>query len=116
MRNIQTCTAGEEASDFVDVNLTTDLLSILLIPIVSELDDDKANALYSGALRIGKTLVSRSISEQRDILNDKIDGMDSDLFAAVEVAYKNGATEWVSRNYPSWFERFENEKLISDMV
>ena len=112
MSNIQTCTAGEEASDFVDANLTTDLLSLLLAPIASDLDNDKASGIYSGALRVGKTLVSRCIFGQREILNDKIDGMESDLFAAVEVAYKNGATEWVSRNYPSWFERFESEKLI----
>lgn len=38
-------------------------------------------------------------------LTDKVDGLSSDLDAAVEVAFKRGATEWVRLNYPEHFTR-----------
>lgn len=37
--------------------------------------------------------------------DDKIEGLESDLDSAVEVAYHRGATEWVQLNYPQHFER-----------
>lgn len=41
-------------------------------------------------------------ADERD---DTIDGLRSDLEAAVEVAYKRGATEWVRLNYPDQFKK-----------
>lgn len=38
-------------------------------------------------------------------LTDKVEGLDADLYCAVEVAYKRGATEWTRLNYREWFER-----------
>lgn len=35
-------------------------------------------------------------------LRDKVEGLDSDLRSAVEVAYQRGAHEWASLNYPQW--------------
>ena len=32
---------------------------------------------------------------------DKIDGLESDLSSAVEVAYNRGAVDWVKMNYPN---------------
>jgi hypothetical protein len=38
-------------------------------------------------------------------LNDKIDGLESDLTSAVEVAFKRGATEWTRLNYPDLYRK-----------
>lgn len=38
-------------------------------------------------------------------LSDRVEGLSSDLDAAVEVAFRHGATEWVRLNYPTHFER-----------
>lgn len=40
-----------------------------------------------------------------DMLADKIEGLKADLDAAVEVAFKRGATDWVRLNYPDQFNR-----------
>ena len=46
-------------------------------------------------------------------LLDKIEGLDADLYCAVEVAYKRGATEWTRLNYPEWYARFEAARLAT---
>lgn len=46
-----------------------------------------------------------SPAQDREELLDKIDGLDSDLRSAVEVAYNHGAHEWVRLNYPKDYER-----------
>lgn len=38
-------------------------------------------------------------------LLDKIDGLESDLDSAIEVAFNRGATDWVRLNYPKRYER-----------
>lgn len=38
-----------------------------------------------------------------DELQDKIDGLESDLDSAVEVAYRRGAEDWVRLNYPKQY-------------
>lgn len=38
-----------------------------------------------------------------DDLLDKIDGLESALHSAIEVAFKRGATEWVRMNYPKHY-------------
>ena len=45
------------------------------------------------------------LQAERDRAVDKIDGLESDLSAAVEVAYRRGAHEWVRLNYPRDYER-----------
>lgn len=40
-------------------------------------------------------------------LTDKVEGLNADLYCAVEVAYKRGAVEWTRLNYPELFESFE---------
>lgn len=40
-------------------------------------------------------------------LKDKIEGLDSDLFEAVQVAYRRGAVDWARLNYPQWIDRLE---------
>lgn len=35
-------------------------------------------------------------------LEEKVEGLEADLFSAVEVAFKRGAVEWTEANYPAW--------------
>lgn len=36
---------------------------------------------------------------------DKIEGLEADLYLAVQTAYRRGAVEWARLNYPKWAER-----------
>lgn len=38
-------------------------------------------------------------------LRDKVEGLESDLDSAVEVAFENGARDWVRMNYPKHYDR-----------
>ncbi len=50
----------------------------------------------------------RDIADYIDMLEDKVDGLESDLDSAVETAYKRGATEWARLNYPNhWLVKKE---------
>lgn len=42
---------------------------------------------------------------------DKIEGLTADLDAAVEVAFKHGARDWVKANYPEHFKRLDAEEF-----
>ncbi len=54
------------------------------------------------------------LSERAELLatvermRDKVEGLDSDLRCAVQVAYLRGATEWAKRNYPGMIEWLES--------
>lgn len=39
--------------------------------------------------------------------HDKIEGLEAELFEAVQVAYRRGAVEWARLNYPKWIERLQ---------
>lgn len=49
----------------------------------------------------------------REALLDKIDGLESDLESAVEVAFKRGAIDWTRLNYPRLYERFMAAHIAS---
>lgn len=40
------------------------------------------------------------------IIEDKVEGLLADLDAAIEVAWKRGAHDWVRLNYPKHYTRF----------
>lgn len=40
------------------------------------------------------------------IIEDKVEGLLSDLDAAIEVAWKRGAYDWVQLNHPNHYQRF----------
>lgn len=44
-----------------------------------------------------------SLLDEIERLQDKVDGLSSDLDSAVEVAFKRGATEWTKLNYPDHY-------------
>lgn len=47
-----------------------------------------------------------------DIYEDKVEGLESDLSSAVQVAYNHGAEEWALLNYPGWKDRLEAGKKL----
>lgn len=40
-------------------------------------------------------------------LHDKIEGLETDLRMAVQVAWRRGAKKWARLNYPGWVEWLE---------
>lgn len=71
------------------------------------------DSCQDGFARVSRSLIVRSSDEiQRqgeeiERLRDKVEGLDSDLRSAVEVAYQRGAHEWASLNYPQWVVWFQ---------
>lgn len=45
----------------------------------------------------------------RELVADKAEGMEADLYQAVLVAYRRGAVEWAQMNYPLWAERLAGD-------
>jgi len=43
-----------------------------------------------------------------EMLRDKVEGLETDLRCAVQVAYNRGATEWARLNYPGMIEWLES--------
>ncbi len=59
------------------------------------IEPEMVSWLYSAA-KIGANLV----------IEDKVEGLLADLDAAIEVAWKRGAHDWVRLNYPKHYEGF----------
>lgn len=49
-----------------------------------------------------------ALAYEVDHLRDRVDGLSNDLDAAVEVAFRHGAIDWVRMNYPTHFERLRS--------
>lgn len=82
--------------------------------VIAAKGDPGAFPVVSASLIAGFKLVACQYQVQaeravREIerLEDRIDGLESDLFSAVETAYRRGAHEWARLNYPKWIERIE---------
>ena len=45
------------------------------------------------------------VRAERDRMRDKVDGLETELESAVEVAFKRGAAEWTRLNYPEIYAR-----------
>jgi hypothetical protein len=56
--------------------------------------------------KAAKTLERQAAEIKR--LRDKVEGLESDLRCAVQVAYNRGATEWARLNYPDMIEWLES--------
>ena len=46
-----------------------------------------------------------AVRKERDRMRDKVDGLETELESAVEVAFKRGAAEWTRLNYPEIYAR-----------
>lgn len=50
---------------------------------------------------------ARRDAEEIERLRDSNEGLRTDLFYAVQTAYRRGATEWARLNYPQWIDAIE---------
>lgn len=56
------------------------------------------------------------VERKNERLEDKIDGLESDLENAVETAFKRGATEWVKLNYPTLYLKLKDDVTPHEMA
>ena len=79
----------------------------------AELDQLVANARFDLSVRgrLGGVSVEAilnalaAVRAERDRMRDKVDGLETELESAVEVAFKRGAAEWTRLNYPEIYAR-----------
>ena len=57
-------------------------------------------------LEVEKTALEWRLREAQD----KIDGLESDLESAIDVAFRSGAVDWCRLNYPNQFERLSAQE------
>ena len=55
-------------------------------------------------------LASQLAAEQKksDLAIGKVEGLESDLYNAVQTAYHRGAVDWVKWNYPRYYEQLKH--------
>lgn len=104
---------AEQANAFMKEHLTPELL----FPLISAAGGDSGNAeAHAAAVTksamdvIGTMLCLQAAS----IEEDRIDGLQADLEAAVQVAYNRGAEEWARLNYPGWIDRLERNRQAAN--
>ncbi|MCV9964174.1 hypothetical protein OIU34_20020 [Pararhizobium sp. BT-229] len=74
-------------------------------------EKDRIAAITKAILGVAGTLLA---VQKIEIEDDRIEGLQSDLESAVQVAYNHGAEEWARLNYPSWVERLEANKRAAE--
>jgi outer membrane murein-binding lipoprotein Lpp len=57
-------------------------------------------------IEAGLASAQQDLADYVETLEDKVEGLSSDLDSAIEVAFKRGATEWTRLNYPEHYKRF----------
>jgi hypothetical protein len=91
-----------------------DLISVHLKTVMSTIDFT-APELLEWKLRIDlENLVEAHDLQKEEIAEDKIEGLESDLESAVQVAYNRGAVQWAKDNYPTWIDRLEANKKAGE--
>lgn len=76
---------------------TTDEISICFYTDAhGNMMSDRAEVIYC---------IASALLAERERWEDKVDGLESDLDSAVEVAFKRGATKWTMLNYPEKYVR-----------
>lgn len=78
---------------------------------IATTDPDKMEAILKSVAHVVGLMMAY---HAEDLLEDKVDGLQSDLESAVQVAYNHGAEEWARLNYPSWIERLEVNKRAAE--
>ncbi|MBY3432824.1 hypothetical protein HFN89_01370 [Rhizobium laguerreae] len=62
-----------------------------------------------------KNAIDRALAYQLEtITGEKIEGLESDLESAVQVAYNRGAVQWATDNYPTWVDRLEANRKAAE--
>ena len=69
-----------------------------------------AEAKLMSVTRMNDELSGQLAAEQKksDLAIGKVEGLESDLYAAVQTAYHRGAVDWVKWNYPRYYEQLKH--------
>lgn len=89
----------------------TDFLATIVAAVGLKPSDEgyqeKLDALVLEFYRSASLIVAQ---HTLDIEEDRIEGLEEDLYQAVQVAYNRGAEKWALLNYPDWKSRLEAGK------
>lgn len=71
---------------------------------------EHAEMRLAGAAKVNDDLLDRLAVEQKksDLAIGKVEGLESDLYNAVQTAYHRGAVDWVKWNYPRYYEQLKH--------
>ena len=95
--------------DFIPSELYDSIMKKLPAPEDFGLTDDTLDMIYESALENAWSSVSlikylreehAKLEAENARLRDRVSGLQADLESAVKIAWKYGATEWVTMNYP----------------
>lgn len=69
-----------------------------------------AEAKLMSVTRMNDELAGQLAAEQKksDLAIGKVEGLESDLYNAVQTAYHRGAVDWVRWNYPRYYEQLKH--------
>lgn len=56
------------------------------------------------------TVMFEYVPTELEALQDRVDGLESELSEAIKVAFRRGGTQWVEINYPEHFKRLHEEQ------
>ena len=71
---------------------------------------EHAEMKLAGAIRAKDELLDLLSAEQKksDLAIGKVEGLESDLYNAVQTAYHRGAVDWVKWNYPKYYDQLKH--------
>lgn len=109
MSNPNLQTLAEDVNAFMKEHLKPELVAEVIGAAnnghVSE--NERNDAITKSVCDVVAFMLAANI---REIYEDKVDGLESDLMEAVKVAFNHGAEEWTRLNYPQWIKRLEAGK------
>lgn len=112
-----TKTAIEKLAEDVNVFMKDNLKPEMLVDVIKAADGihDSEQARVSAITHAVMNVAGILLAVQKvEIEEDRIDGLESDLESAVQVAFNHGAEEWARLNYPSWIDRLEANKRTAE--
>ena len=71
---------------------------------------EHAEMKLAGAIKAKDELLDMLSAEQKksDLAIGKVEGLESDLYDAVQTAYHRGAVDWVKWNYPKYYNQLKH--------
>ena len=71
---------------------------------------EHAEMRLAGAIKVNDDLANQLVAEQKksELAIGKVEGLESDLYNAVQTAYHRGAVDWVKWNYPRYYAQLKH--------
>lgn len=110
-------TALEKLTEEVNAFMQDNLKPEMLVDVIKAADgihgseQARINAITHAVMGVAGILLA---VQKVEIEEDRIEGLQSDLESAVQVAFNHGAEEWARLNYPSWIDRLEENKRAAE--